>query len=182
MSYQSKIAHSISGIRRKLFDYKIFVTGSESQVIRFVVREDAYKDREYELLDYQIIPFVVKLPDALPMTRLRTFDTLGNAVASPTDEASTSSIFLYDILPLEGYSRFSDNCERGDIIVQRIFTDRHDGQGGNDCYLFVMQIAETVGNIDISELVWKRHNLAPYTRELPPDVVDIINTFKSRLT
>jgi len=175
VSYQDKLARATSRIRRHLFDYKVSITGTQSQVLRFKVTTNEYQDREYELINYDLVPFYIKLPEAIPMSRFRSFDNPQNVLDQ--QDADTGNIYLYDILPIEGYSRFADDVEKGDLIIKRIEAD----DDNTDPYLFILQVAETLGNIDQERIVWKRHNCAPYTRQLPPEVISLIDQYKNEI-
>ena len=175
MSYQDKLAKATSRIRRHLFDYKVSITGTQTQVMRFKVTTDMYQDKEYQLISYDLVPFYLKLPEAIPMTRFRSMSNPQNVLDE--SDADTGNIFLYDILPLEGYSRFSDDVEKGDLIIKRIQAD----DDNDDPYLFILQVAETLGNIDQERIVWKQHNCAPYTRALPQNITDLILQYKNEI-
>lgn len=175
MSYQDKLSQATARLRRTLFDYKVGITGTTTQVVRLKVVINQYQDKEYTIINHDLVPFVIKLPESIPMTRLRSLTNPNNT----TDEqdANTANVFLYDILPIEGFSRFSDDVERGDIIVKKVYADDDNA----DPYLFILQITETMGNIDQENIVWKKHYCAPTTMTIPEDILTIISEYETEL-
>ncbi len=173
-SYQDKLSRATSKLRRKLFDYKVGVTGTSTQVIRIKTDINKYTmDRELTLVNHEIIPFSIKLPDSLPLTRLRRLNSSNDV----EEEAIVQNVYLYDVLPIEGYSKFSDNVERGDIVIKKIYPDEDD-DGYDNPYLLTLQITETLGNVDQDHIVWKKHYCAPYTTALPESILNIIKEFE----
>lgn len=175
MGYQDKISRVTARAKRKLFDYRVSLSGTASQVLRIRTEEDMYRNKTYSVINKEVVPFVLKLPESLPLNRLRKFDENLNPVnAMDEDDADTTSAFFYDVLPIEGYSRFKDDIEKGDFIIKKVYAD----DDNRTPQLLVLQVTETLGNLDNDELTWKRHNLAPVTGDLPDAAVEAIQAYQ----
>lgn len=172
MGYQDKIVQFTARVKRKLYDYRISLSGTVTHALRIRTTEDMYRNRTYTLINHEWVPFVLKMPEAIPLNRLRKFD--GTANPMDMDDADTASAFFYDMLPIEGHSRFSDDIEKGDLIIKRVYAD----DDNREPHLLLLQVTETLGNFDQDEITWKRHNLAPFTGALPDDVVALIQSYQ----
>lgn len=125
---------------------------------------DKYKDREIEgIVKSFLTSVIIDIPGEVPITRLRTDVTIA--------PAQTKNLFFYDILPIQVYTKFEDNIERDDILIQRITMD-------NNFYYMVLQITETVGNIVGGQITYKKQNASPFTMALPSMVKQITDSFK----
>lgn len=163
MGVYDKIANSQGKLKRKFFDYSVNNSGTENKVILLKLTTNKYNDIEVEIAKHFISSIVIDIPGEIPIDRLRTDITI--------PQATTQSVFLYDILPVQIYSKFEDNIERGDIIVEKITMD-------SGVYYLVLEVAETLGNILGRQIVYKKQNAAPYTKTLPTEVKSIIENYK----
>lgn len=162
MSAFDKIAATQSKVKRKLFDYQISLSGTESKVVVLKIEQNKYKDTEVSIIKQMLTSVVLDIPGEVPISKLR------KNLSSPV--ASTQSVFLYDILPIQIYTKFSDNIEKGDILIQRI-------NMGVDYYYMILEVSETLGNLVGREVIYKKQNAAPYTQGLPEEAVEIINSY-----
>lgn len=155
MSIQSKIANATANADRKLFDYKVFQSGTEVQVTRLKVSKNKYEDVIQEtFISKDKITIVLSNYESIPLNRLRT------DLASPV--VKTTSTFMYDILPIEGFTQFSDRLEKDDIIIQEIF----DENAETPAYYLVLRVTDVLGSIKHGNIVWKKFICAPYDREI----------------
>jgi hypothetical protein len=166
MSLQDKIAKNFYNWKKRIHDYKVQESGTDNEVIRIKVTENIYGDEnEWEIVSYDRITVTFTIPSDIPLTRLR--EDVTDAVAD------TENIFLYDILPIVGAARFSDNVEKGDFLICKIY-----GDNPNETqYYLVLRVSELMGNISHKHLLKKTFNLAPYSGSLPQEVQDIIDSY-----
>ena len=147
-SIQSKIDRKTAALRRKLFDNSISLMGSDVQCTRLKTSKNMYGDVEtLTIITDDTIVAVISIPTDIPLTRLR-----GDAVDDVND---SSNVFFYDILPIDVYTKWSDNIERDDILIFEIF-DEFDAP-----LQIVLKISEVVTKFKQS-IVWKRSLAAPY--------------------
>lgn len=84
----------------------------------------------------------------IPINRYR----LDNTDATIDNE----SIYLFDILPLDLFTRWSDELEKGDLLVL-LLKDKV----ANIDIPIVFRISETLGRFQTT-LLWKKYQVAPY--------------------
>lgn len=166
MSIQDKITKAVSPSLRKIFDYKVSASGTESQVVRLKVARNQYQDiTDIDVVSHDTV--VIKFPNLteLPLTRLRT--ELTNA---PT---TTTSLFLYDLLPITAIAQFQDNIEWNDILIRKLYSDL---PSTPQMYL-VLQVTEVFGTFSNNFLLWRQFNCAPYNEALPVEVQTIVDSY-----
>src|SRR5690554_226531 len=108
MSLQDKLSKSSIGLKRKLFDLAVHTSGTKCKVIRLHIKEDRYRQSQKTLISTDPIEIFLDLPEELPMTRLRKDVTEA--------QAKTENIFFFETLPIDGFAKFEDNVEYGDIV------------------------------------------------------------------
>lgn len=163
MTALDKLIKSQIPARRKLHDYQISSSGTEIDIIFLKVDKNKYLDETVTIERHFITSLTLDIPGEIPITRMRK--------DLSTDLIQTSSVFFYDVLPTKCYTKFADLAEKGDLFVHRIYMD-------NDIYYIVFEITETLGNIQNGQLIFKVQQCAPYTKALPQDAIDIINSYK----
>lgn len=164
MGIQDKIAKSQIGARLKLRDYKVSQMGTKALVIRLKVEENRYGDETIEIINDDTIEVSLDMPDEIPYQRLRS---------DVTQEVATSeSLFLYDILPVEGYAAHNDNVEKGDILVHIV----KDGRSDKKMYL-VLRVSEVIGTVQIGYITGRKFNCAPHNMPLPEQAQQIIDNY-----
>jgi len=163
MGVYDKLSMAFGKQKRKLFDYQISLSGTEAKVVLLKLNNNKYKDEEVEIVKHFITDMIIDIPGEIPIDRLRT------NVLVP--RATTQSIFFYDVLPIQVFTKFEDNLERGDILIQRITMDNLE-------YYMVLEIADTLGDVLGRNIIYKKHNAAPCTQNLPAEVETILNTYK----
>ncbi len=166
MSIQDKISSKLAPLQRKLFDRQISLMGNNVKVIRLQVVEDKYMDETISIIDNDIIEIILDIPAEIPLYRL------GRTSSSPVITESTG-LYLYDILPIEGYSKFEDNVEKGDILIKKIY----DEKANTDPLLLILRISESLGSISNTDLVWKKFHCSPHNLTLTAELIQIINNF-----
>jgi hypothetical protein len=162
MSSFDKIENAAIDVSRKLFDNQIDILGKKTRVARVRLNEDKYGDEDVEVLSKDEIECIINYPSGgVPLGRKRSENGFSSSVES-------SHVSLWDILPIELYTKWSDNVEKGDILV-----DFAKDENGN--YIkFVLQITETVGEFR-QNLTWKKNQCAPYNYSgLPKEIVNYI--------
>lgn len=181
MSMQDKISKFGLIRKRKLFDHRVALSGTEALVIRLRLKQTPglagemfdTVNRVYEVINSHQVPMVIQLPEDLPMHRMRKIPLVGDItpVMEPAD-ADAASLFLYEVLPILGWAAFSADVENGDLVTFKVDTD------DDVPYLMVLQVSYVFANVDQSNMVSKKMNLAPYTMQLEPDVVVALTTYR----
>ena len=165
MSLQDKIARSQSLARAKLHDYMITQVGTEAKVVRLKIEESLEGDpEEVYIVSSDVIVLYIDFPEEIPITRFRKSLT-------SSASATTSNVFLYDILPIEIYSRYEDNIEKDDIIIRKL-------RWKNDqVFYHVIQITETIGSFNANELSFQKFYTAPYTMPLTDEIQNLVDGY-----
>jgi len=157
MGMYDKINASQAGAQRKLFDYSVHTNGRTVEMTRVAVDTDVWGNEERAALSQNEITAVVRFPPGeLPILRFRT---------SGTETADASSLFFYDVLPIEAYFQFKDRVEKDDIFYFTV-----DDEAGNKLPI-ILKVADQAGAVTTS-LIWKKYLCAPVTglHELKEDV------------
>ena len=166
MSIKRTISNITAPIKRILFDYQVNLTGDEHLVVRFKVTKDYRGDETNTLIDSENVTVNLVFPGAIPLYRLRN-DTVDDQIDEKT------SVYLYDILPIEGYAKFTDNVEKGDILIEKLY----DEISSTSPALMVLRVSEILGSFDKGNLTYKYFNCSPYNEMLPSAVQDIIDAY-----
>ena len=176
MSIQTKIAKASEKLQRKLFDQQIFLMGGDTDVIRIKFSEDKYHDRSVTAINSSVVSVIINIPAEIPLYRLRpSWDETTSPTQNDVYVDEATGMYLYDLLPIEVYAKFSDNIERRDILVKR-YRDDQTTVSGKELKL-IIQITEPLGGFSNSGLVWRKFNAAPVTSTLPSDVQSLINSY-----
>jgi len=163
MSIQDHIAKASVKAKRKIHDYNIKTISTESKVILLKVVKDKWGDEDtIRIIENKVCELFLSVPEDIPISRFRTDLT--------TPVAKTTSTFFYDVLPIEVFSKFSDNLEKDDIIIKIIRTD-------NINFYMTLQITDLFGNFDNGYMTRRKYNAAPYLMALPTEVQTIINQY-----
>ena len=160
---QNKLAKKQAGLKRKLMDYKIRLSGNCSQIIRIYTEENKYGDETLTTINHCMILAIIDYPGELPLYRLRT-----SADDSEIDEPT--GIFLYDIIPIEVYTQWKDKVEIGDLLVRKIKDET------DSCLVNVLRISNILGSFK-TDLIWKKCLTAPYNMTISQEVQDIIDAY-----
>ena len=166
MSIQDKIAISQILFKRKIRDHSIFVNGIESKVIRLKVTENRYSDETLSVINHETLTLALDIPDDIPLDRLRNSDL------EPTFD--TQSVFLFDILPIVGTAKHTDNIEKGDILILKIL----DEVASHDPLLWTLRVSEILGSINNRYLVNRSFQCAPYNLTLTAEIQEIISIYE----
>ena len=164
MSIQDALSRKLSPIKRKLFDYKIRLSGNRSKIIRLKTTENKYGDEDITIVsDCQIIA-IRNYPSEIRLYRLRT------EVQIPISEST--GIYFYDILPIEVFTQWKDNVEVGDILVRKIRDENY----CTDPLLNIIRITEVLGAFT-DELAWKKSQASPHTMKMTTQLQLLIDNY-----
>lgn len=163
MSIQNKLAKSQIKIRNRLHDFMISQTGTKTKVVRLKVLKNLEGDAEdIEVVSHDELTVVIDYSEELPLTRLRK-----NLL---TPQATTSNVYLYDILPIMVFARYDNMIDRDDILIRKLNVY-------NDTFYHVIQITETLGNFNGDQLTMMKYQSAPYTYPFTQEVADIVSQY-----
>jgi hypothetical protein len=156
MSIQSKLENSSFNIKRKLFDNSIKLHGIEVKGIRVFEDINKYGDTtNIEITkDDEITGYIDLLSVEIPTNRYRL-----DATDSKIDN---QSIFLFEILPIDFYTKWSDEIEKGDLLVLIL----KDKVADLDIPI-LFRVSESLGRFQ-KNLLFRKYNIAPYN----PSVLD----------
>jgi len=161
---QEKIENSTKTAKRKLFDNNIKLRGREIKAIRIFETLDKYEDTtDIDIVsDNTITVYIDDLSLEFPLNRYR-LDTVGE---TPDSE----SIYLFEVIPIEMYAKWTDNIESGDLLVL-IIKD-------NDINMpVVFRVSDNVGRIQVN-LLYRKFNIAPYNpSNIDSSIVTLINAY-----
>jgi len=154
----NKINNYVSPAIRKLSDYNILVAGRHTECTRLARKKDVWGNEDIETISVsQIQAIFVFPPGEMPLVRLR-------AGKGTQAEVQSTSIFFYDILPVEIYVRWQDRLEVGDILYFMAL----DENGGKMPIIF--KILDQKGAFS-SQLIWRKFQAAPITSLEPTEIL-----------
>lgn len=160
-SIQEKIEKRNIGARRKLFDNGIRLIGIETNTVRLKIVEDKYGDETQTIVSQDNIVVRIVYPPELPIDRYRADFIPGDAVES-------SHTFFYEVLPIEVYSQWTDNIEKGDLLVHKVLDEQ-----ANPIKI-LLKMSETLATFQ-TEVFWKKMYAAPYNGVVPIEIQTIID-------
>lgn len=163
MSLQDKIEQSSLNLRRKLFDNQITMMGKTTKVLRLKIDVNEYNDaNNVKIISQDLIECIIQYPGEIPITRGRTDEAF--------DTASNPHLYLFDILPISLYTKWQDNVEKYDILIDKISDERRRS------IKFILQVSEIVATFR-SSLLWIKRQCAPYNGPRNKQMDDIIGIY-----
>jgi len=160
VSIQKSILAKQATLQRKLFDNTVQVMGLPTSVTFFKITEDDFGDETTTVLKKDTIDVIFNFPAEIPLDRYR----VGNDEKTSVDESHT---FFFEVLPIEVYTKFSDNVEKGDLLIYTITDDQ------NNPINLLLKISETFGGGRVS-LVWKKQYCALYNGIIPTALKQVL--------
>jgi len=159
MGMYDKINGSQVGVQRKLFDYSVQTNGRTVEMTRISVDSDIWGNEDRTPLSQDVITAVVHFPPGeLPILRFRE---------AGSESVANSSLFFYDVLPVEVYFQFKDRVEKDDIFYFTV-DDETDKK-----LPIILKVAELAGAVTTA-VIWKKYLCTPVTglHELEKEVAD----------
>lgn len=138
--------------------------GIQVNVVHIKVNSDFHKNDDVTLIDQKVITAVIDTPGEIPLFRDRS-DSMDSVVDS------NSGVFLFDIIPTDLYTKWQDNVERNDLLIQ-FYSD----ENGKRAYI-TWQVSEVVGEFR-SSLIWKKALIAPYNGQYMSQVANVVELYK----
>lgn len=166
-SIQGKLEKSNISARRKLFDNNVRLVGIEAELLRFKIVEDRYGDETVQNISQDSIVARISYPGEIPLSRFR-MDAVAGIPDSIPDEVDETHTFFFEILPIELFVQWSDNVEKGDMLLHRV-NDEHDNP-----IKIMLKVSELLGTFQ-TELLWRKAYCAPFNGIIPAEVQTIIN-------
>ena len=160
-SIQDKVDSSNSTLRRKLFDNNIKVLGNEILAVRLTVEENQYGDEGIEILREDKITIIVTFPEDKLMTETFEDEETGN---------SQTNFMLYDVIPIEVYSKFEDKLNGKDLLIFK-YTNENQETGK-----VILKVTRIVSNFNKS-IVWKQYLCAMYHNDPFTELGQIIDRY-----
>jgi len=168
MGIQQKLDKALTPAKRKLFDNTINVLGLEVDGVRIRVEEDMYSNEdEPTILRTDTISCIINYPPELPLFRSRS-DNNELPPDKVVDNGSSTGVFFFEILPIEIWTKWSDNVESGDFIIHKI-----EDEQGNDLKI-ILKVSEVLGSFR-SSLIWKKLHCALYNGKYESMLSNIID-------
>jgi len=135
--------------------------GRQVNVTRFYVTEDIYADEHVtKISSSDVVMKIVYPPGEIPLQRFRK--------SGATEKVEDTGTFFFDILPIEVYTRWADNIEVGDLILHMIKDENSKKMG------ILLKVSNLFGAWD-TELVWRKGWAAPFSGDVPDDVLASID-------
>ena len=153
MSFQSKLAKKVAPYQRKITDFHIEQLGSEVELTRVSIIENKYHDKEFSITSSGSVAGIINYPDSeLPIL----FNSSDN-----TD--NSTSIHMYNLLPIEGFFKFENNLNKGDILLQKIKVNpTGDVAVSSNFRIMMLQVVDVIGKASL-EVTYLKYHLAPIT-------------------
>lgn len=161
MGIGESIHRSSLKVKRRLFDREIQSKGRRVKGIKLSFDEDIFHDKRFEVIEAEEIQAVIRFPDQMPLDRFRLTN-------SP--QVAESRTYFFDLIPIEGYFRFSDHIETGDMIFFFLEDEKYNK------IPYLLQAVDTFGAFDYG-IVWKMHYLAPYNGKVLPEIIQYLEQF-----
>jgi hypothetical protein len=160
---QEKLESALIERKRKLYDLEISRVGVTGYLYRYFEVHDKYEDSTtLTLISNSEIAVRINYPGDIPLFRNRS---------SGSAQVTDAGIYLYDILPIEVYYKFSSDMEKGDFLLHVI----EDSYGNKDVIL--LRISEVVGSFQ-TKIAFKRADAAPYNGDIPDEIQTKIDELK----
>ena len=141
-------------VQRRLFDNAVKINGRLASVVYFEVEEDKYGNEESTIIEKKTIEAVIDFPTQIPIERFKTGNyTLGNS----------NKTFMFDVLPIELYTKWEDKVTKGDFIIHYLYTEE------NKKIPIVLELSEFLGSFT-TDLVWAKWYCSPYRGILPEPI------------
>ena len=146
--------------KRTVYDLNISRVGVTAYLFRYKFTKDKHGDNtEIKFVSSDTIECIIKYPPDVPLFRNRA--ATGEAIVS-------SGVFLYDIMPIDVYFKFTDNVEKGDYLVHVI----RDSLDNKD--IIMLQVADVVGSFH-TRIVQRKGIVAPYNGLLTDELTTKID-------
>lgn len=161
---QDKIELKRNSQRKKLYNNKIRLLGTESKILRLRVTENKYGDEETILLSNEEMIVYLNFPTDVPLNRYRN-------TSSGSDSIATEGVYLFDILPIELHCDWNSDIEKGDFIVYKTEDTK-----SNLNIKMLLRVSEIVGQFR-KTLLYKKYNVAPYNGIINSNMLSIIDNY-----
>jgi len=159
---QEKLNKANINRSRKLFDRHIKRLGTENRVVRIKMDKTSIRgDYEQIPISADFILMYLEFPPEMPLLRSRT---------SMVDQADPTQVSFWDLLPIFGYVRWSDNITEGDLLVHTFFDEN-----GRKVPI-VLKVTNEVGSFN-TYLNWRKLVLSFYNSQLEDGVMEKIQVF-----
>ena len=146
-SLQSRLSKKQSALKRRLWDNNLNNVGYTFKMLKLKIDSNKYLDDQVEYLKFDYITGSIMFPN--------------NRVPIFTTEGYDKGVEIYSLLPTKAYFKFSDNVEKGDILIIKYSLSLN----ANDYKLLVYQIVEHIGSFS-NILIFQEFNVAPYTLDI----------------
>ena len=161
MSIQDSISKASEKVKRKLFDNQIKVTGRCLMAVRYHVTIDMYQDEERTLINRDAIQAIIDYPTEIPIYRF--------ARGSYNNDSQQTGAYLFDILPIDIFTKWQDKIEIGDFIYHCLRDE-----AGNIIPI-LLKISEVFGSFE-KGLIWKKSWASPFNGSIPESLQNIIES------
>ncbi len=164
-SLQDKIKGSYLNALKKTYDAKVKVSGTSMEMLYVNANSvDWYGDNQtLDLADeLETVEIVIDLPNDIPIQRFISGDPNNRQITQ-------TNTYLFDILPIEAYPKFSQKVNKDDFFIYKFNDDNN-----NNMYL-LLQVTDTVGSFR-KDMLGQKCYLALYNGPLATGLVDYIES------
>lgn len=163
LSIQQKLEKASLTARYKLFDNQIKLVGKSSLVSRFKIERNQYEDDiVVESVKEDTVEVTIVYPAEIPISRLRN----NNFNSIPDGQ---TNIYLFDVLPIDVYVKWTDNIIKGDFLLD-IIKD----ENGNSIKI-LLKISEELFTPGSYGIVYRKLWAALYNGEIPVELQQTIS-------
>jgi len=162
---QDRIQKGIYRIQRKMFDTYVQTLGIKSKGFVIETIEDKFHNIATTIKDYRPISYIINFP--------------GNEIPSTSSDdtnQSSTTLYLYDILPITGYFKFEDKVKKNDIILYKVKKD------DTNFEIIPFQLVDIINTATKVAIVYVAYNLAPITNHAllqNPAYLSIVERFEN---
>jgi hypothetical protein len=166
MGYQEKILLHNDNIKRTLFDKNVRIMGEVVNCLRITLTEDVDfpDDKVMTITSSGNMDLVIDFPgDELPLYS-------NSSDYSNVKNDQQNMFYLYDVLPIKCYSKFTDDLKVGDIIIYKNYTPDRVASP------FIFQVTRSNGQFGRTQ-VWRNFIISFYSLKLTPEVKSLIDNY-----
>lgn len=166
MGIQEKISLKNQVVKRKLFDNNIKLMGEVVNVLRITTAQDPDfpDDETMTITSTGNIDIIIDIPEDI----VSLYGTSGKYGSTATPDQN--NYFLYDILPIKMYSKFTDNVKVDDIFIYKNYS----AEGVVSPYVFR---ATRKNGVFSRVSTWQEFVIAFHNLDLTNDVKQLIDEY-----
>jgi len=169
MRVQSKYQYKAAKLKIKLFDNMLQKKAYEALVIRLIVSEDKYGNKEYNILNNGKCTIFTDFPE----------NELQNFQGQRDNNGSyNSGVSVYSFIPIEAYTTSDALLNKDDILIYKFL--RYSIDNVQDSLIQVFQVSNVLSRAT-NTILYNKYIIAPYTFNMGeyPEIKTIIQDYQN---